>query len=202
MKLPTALSMVTAALLTACAAAPPTSYYTLLAKADNAAPPAQDPLLQVALDPVTVPAQVDSPQMVVRLGDGVIAPVETRRWIAPLAAEIRTALGVTLSQTLAAPNVSNVTPDPRLPLYRVRVAIQRFDSTLGSSARIDAAWTIRSGDHSATCTSSVTTPVSQGYEALALGHQRALRQIATEIGNGITALKAGRETSVCAEAAS
>jgi uncharacterized protein len=201
--LPAALAVTLAVTLAACSTTP-THYYTLLPSAEPAALPAQDPLLQFEIASVDVPPQVDIPQIVVRLGGGAVAPVETRRWIGPLASEIRLALGAALSAQLNAPDVSGVAADPTLPLYRVQLRVRRFDSALGASAQIEAAWTIRDvhdAQRAVTCESKASVTVAPGYEALAGGHQRALVEIATGIGKALLAVKAGRITSACAEAA-
>ena len=190
------------ALLAACASAP-TRYYTLLAPDAPNAAPAADPAFQFSVAPVAIPPQVDIPQLLVRQGAGAMQPVETRRWVAPLASELRDALAATLHARLAVPEVSGVSPDPRLPLFRVKVAVQRFESQLARSARIDAAWTIESARDAklaATCESSITVPVAAGYEALAEGHQKAVAAIATQISAALLQLRAGNATGACAAA--
>jgi uncharacterized lipoprotein YmbA len=187
-------------LLAACSSAP-TRYYTLLAPETANAVPAADPAFQFSVAPVAIPPQVDVPQLVVRQGAGSMLPVETRRWVAPLASELRDALAANLHARLAVPDVSGVNPDPRLPLFRVRVAVQRFESQLAKAARIDAAWTIESARDAklaATCESSVTVPVAEGYEALAEGHQKAVANIAVQIAAALLQLRVGNASGACA----
>lgn len=190
--------------LAACASAP-TQFYTLLPPAPAATiRAAQDPAFQITVGPVAVPAQVDVPTLVLRSGDGALTPVQTRRWIAPLDAEIRGALIAALSQRLGVAEVSNVAADPRLPTYRVQLGVQRFESTLGEAALIEAAWTVRASSdarRSATCSSRIRVPVSAGYEALARGHQQAVEQLAGEISRALLAVQAGRAASACVDAA-
>jgi uncharacterized protein len=144
--------------------------------------------------PVDLPAQVATPQMVVRTGGGEMVPVDTRRWIAPLADEIRGALSAGLSQRLGAHDIYGLPAGPAgsLPTYRISVKVQRFESALGAYARIDALWTVRrAGDDSAglTCGYSQSQPVQPGYEAMAEGHQQALGAIADRIAATVGGLR-------------
>jgi uncharacterized protein len=85
------------------------------------------------------------------------------------------------------------TPYPdRVPVYRVSVNVQRFESWPGSRALIDAVWSVRAVRTQAvlTCRSVVSEPVSGGYDALAQGHRRAVQQISTEIAAAVRNLAA------------
>ncbi|HZR37838.1 MAG TPA: PqiC family protein [Nevskia sp.] len=176
------------AALAACAEAP-TQFYTLLPPPAAAPPAAAAAPYQIDVQGVEVPPQVATQQMVVRTGAGELVPVDTRRWIAPLGDEIRDALSASLARRLGAHDVHGlshaVLPEGQgLPTWRIRLRVQRFESALGASARIDALWTLRRGDDAAaalTCASSVTESVGPGYEALAEGHQRAVAKLAARI---------------------
>ncbi len=190
-----------AACLAGCASAP-ISFYTLVPATTAEALPAQDPAFQIEVQTVDVPAQVDVPQMVVRESSGAVTPVATRRWIAPLSSEIRGALVAALTRRLGVPEVSGVAAEGSLPLYRIRLSVRRFDSTLGDAARIEAVWTIaaaRDAKRSVTCESRVSVPVAPGYSELAEGHQRVIAQIADGIAQTLPGLNSGRAS--CADAA-
>lgn len=199
-----AAASVAAVLLAACQSAAPIRFYTLLPPAAVTPPPAQDPAFRIAVGPVGIPAQVDTPKIVVREGNGRLIPVDGQRWIAPLANETRSALRAALTQRLGVPDSSDLgDAGSALPLYRVRVNLQRFESTLGRSARIDATWTIagaRDAARSATCDSRAEVAVGPGFEALAEGHQRALIRLADQIAAGLETLAAGKPALVCAAA--
>jgi uncharacterized lipoprotein YmbA len=197
--------MVAAALLAGCQSAAPIRYYTLLPAAGRDARPAQDPAFRIAVAAVAIPSQVDTPRIVIRESAGRLRPVETQRWIAPLADEVRAALGSALGHQLGVPDLGDATGDDagKLPLIRVRVALHRFESVLGQQALIEAGWTIASGSdpaRRASCDSRIDVRVGAGFDALAEGHQRALAMLAERIGRGIEALNAGRASSVCSAA--
>ena len=188
--------------LAGCASAP-LHYYTLV-------PPATDPTSDAAssspamaslpfeLLPVTVPAQVDQPQLVVRDGSQGVALLNGERWIAPLDDELRSALSTDLAHQLHSEDVSAL-PGSDKPLLRIKLDVRRFDSLPGSYALIDATWSVRvmhgaSGQGSAvSCNSRVSETVGAGYDALVQGHQRAIGRLAAQIaavaqslGNGQT----------------
>ena len=77
--------------LAGCASAP-LHYYTLVAPPGAAGATAAPAPYPFELLPVSVPAQVDVPQLVVREGGQGMLPLQDQRWIAPLGDEIRGAL--------------------------------------------------------------------------------------------------------------
>jgi len=190
----TAPATLGAALLLSACASTPTQFYTLL-------PPPQQQVaaapFQIELQPVDLPQQVSTPQLVVRTGSGEMVPVDTRRWIAPLGDEIRSALSADLTQRLGAADVyglSNAGAEKGVVTWRISVKVQRFESALGAYARIDALWTLRrSNDNAiaATCSSSLSENVEPGYAALVEGHQRALSDLAGQIAAGLASAQQG-----------
>ncbi|WP_322066040.1 ABC-type transport auxiliary lipoprotein family protein, partial [Burkholderia ubonensis] len=79
-----------------------------------------------------------------------------------------------------------------VPVYRVSVNVQRFESWPGQRAAIDAVWSVRAVGTQVvmTCRTSVAEPVGDGYDALVAGHRRALDAIATQAAAGVRALAA------------
>ncbi|MEO8778795.1 MAG: PqiC family protein [Rhodanobacter sp.] len=187
-------------LLAACASAP-MHYYTLLP------PVAAIPLNSVApiafeLLPVRVPAQVDQPQLVVREGGQSVAMLEGHRWIAPLADEVRAALGADLVRQLPGRNLTGMSTGGQ-SLLQVSVDLRRFDSQLGSYALIEGAWSVRllHGAKPAVlaCTSEISESVGPGYDALVQGHQRALAELASQVATAARSLAANQRGSCPSE---
>jgi uncharacterized lipoprotein YmbA len=179
--------------LAACASAP-MHYYTLVAPAPSApAPAAASAPLRFELLPVGIPAQVDQPQLVVREGGQGVAVLQGRRWIAPLADEVRGALSADLSRELGAQDVTGL-PAGNGPVLRIKVDLRRFDSVPGRYALIDATWSVRAlqGGAPLACTSRVEENVGEGFDALVAGHQRALAALAAGIAGAARALAAGQ----------
>lgn len=183
--------------LAGCGSTPATHYYTLVPPAGTAVTPAKA-TLQFEMLPLDLPAQVDRAEIVVRQ-NGELTPVDTRQWAAPLGNELRNAFSVALSRQLGAHDVYGLPHDAATPTWRVKLSVQRFDSALGASARIDAAWSLQKIGETAiaVCASSVTETVSPGYEALAAGHQQAIEAIAAQIGQTLSAAAASHTGVHC-----
>ncbi|MGN6282323.1 PqiC family protein, partial [Frateuria sp.] len=168
--------------------------YTLVAPAAGAVTPAAAaPGLPFELLPVSVPAQDDQPQLVIRQGGQGVAPLSGQRWIAPLAEEVRAALSAELAQALHAQDATGL-PSGGKPRLRIKVDLRRFDSAPGDYALVDAAWSVRQlqGDAMLACTSQFREPVGAGYDALVEGHQRALARLAGEIAQVAGPVAAGQ----------
>ena len=190
------LLVATAALLGACASAP-VHYYTLLPSAATEAP---NPAASLAFEllPVSVPAQVDQPQLVVREGGQSVALLEGERWIAPLADEVRGALSADLVRELPGRDVGSMSSGGKAVL-QIRLDLRRFDSQPGGYALIDGAWSVHrlhgAKPASLACSSRVRESVGPGYDALVQGHQRALDELAGQIAVVARALAAGQSAS-------
>ena len=196
--------LVAAALLAlaACASAP-LHYYTLVPPAGDTAISSNAPYgasLPFELLPVTVPAQVDQPQLVVRQGDQGIALLDGERWIAPLGDELRSALSADLTHQLHSEDVSAL-PSNSKPLLRIKLDVRRFDSLPGSYALIEGTWSMRvmhgANEQSGTiaCTSRISETVGPGYSALVQGHQRAMARLAAQIAGAARLLSSGQTGS-------
>lgn len=186
-----------AIVLGACSSAPPTHYYTLVPPVDAGAAQASGAAsFQFELLPVTVPAQVDLPQMVVRQGGQGVAMVQGERWIAPLGDEVRGALSANLTRDFHAQDVTGLPSQPASTV-RIKLDVRRFDSMPGSAATIDAAWSVRplKGGDPLACTSRISQSVGDGYDALVQGHQQAIEQLARQIGAVAGALATGHTAS-------
>lgn len=186
------LAVAFALALAACASAP-VHYYTLIAPATTqAVTNTQTAPFQFELLPVGIPAQADQPQLVIRQGGQGVVPLDSERWIAPLAQELRGALSADLAQAMRTQDATGLSGGK--PRLRIKVDLRRFDSAPGDYALIDAAWSLRllQGDASLACTSQVREPVGPGYDALVEGHQRALARLAGEIAQVAGPVAAGR----------
>jgi uncharacterized protein len=188
--------------LTACASAP-LHYYTLIAPAGSMAASGESagasgsnrPPLPFELLPVSVPAQVDQPQLVVREGGQGVALLDGERWIAPLADEVRGALSADLARALHSQDVSGLPANDK-PLLRIKLDLRRFDSQPGGYALIEGTWSVRvlHGGHAGAlaCSSSISETVGPGFDALVQGHQRAIEQLAGQIAAAGYSLESGQ----------
>jgi uncharacterized protein len=167
--------------LGACASSPP-RFHTLIAPAS--APASPGTAYAITVLPVSVPPQVDVPQLVLRSGASGIQLAESEHWIAPLPDELRGAFAALLSAQLNVADVSKLEAAPVLPVYRIRIDVRRFESQLGRWVLIDAGWTVQKAGADTpalVCSSAVRLPVTGGFSALVQGHQQALARIAGDI---------------------
>ncbi|KWN20110.1 hypothetical protein WT83_09560 [Burkholderia territorii] len=185
-----------AALALAACSSPPARFYTL-SPADAAAPvrsaPA-NPSFLIEVPSVGVPEQVAKNQLVVQKNAAQVDVLEQERWAAPPADEIRRALSDDLAAQLGTIDVANSAYPAGVPVYRISVNVQRFESWPGKRAAIDAVWSVRALGTQAvmTCRTSVAEPVADGYDALVAGHRRALDVIASQAASGVRAMAARR----------
>lgn len=192
-------SAVLALALAACASAP-TQFYTLLPQTSVETAPAQTPGYHIAMLPVTIPAQVDQPQMVVREGNDRVALLEGEQWMGPLGDQIRVAVSDRLQRDLGAVDVYGLPQADSGTVYRVKLDVRRFESVPGRYAQINAAWSV--GEHgqqasALSCSSSFRVPVGDGYAALVHGHQKALAALSDRIAGVIRAMASGSGIPVC-----
>jgi len=177
-----------AALAAGCASSPPSRYYTLSSTVAPAAPASR---FSVAVGPVRVPALVDRPQIVVSVGDNEVRLEEFHRWAAPLQEDLSRVIAENLIAALGTQRVS-VFPHSAGADYRVAVEVQRFESVPGTSATVDAAWSVRrtKDGREERGRSSVREPVQNaGFEALAAAHSRAAGRLAQDIADVIRRLE-------------
>ncbi|MBR8345340.1 PqiC family protein [Burkholderia ambifaria] len=193
-----------AVLALAACSSPPARFYTLSpagATATVRTAPANPPFL-IEVPSVGVPEQVAKNQLVVQKNGAQVDVLEQERWAAPPADEIRRALSDDLATQLDTIDVVNSAYPVGVPVYRISVNLQRFDSWPGKRAAIDAVWSVRALGTQAvmTCRTSVAEPVGDGYDALVAGHRRALDVIASQAAAGVRAMAAQRDAMATAPA--
>ena len=192
--------------LAACAS-PSSRFYTLGADSSAGAAGAASgaaggavttaaPAWMIEVAPVDVPPQVAKNQLVVQTGPTQVRVLEEERWASLPGDEIRRALSTDLTQQLGAIDVYGTAHSDAVPVYRVSLNVQRFESWPGSHALIDAVWSVRSLKTTAvlTCRSVVSVPVGGGYDALVQGHREGLLRVATQVGVAVQGLARGGVT--------
>ncbi len=118
------------ALLAGCASSPSTRFYTLSETAPAGSPPAGAGL--VTLTGVTIPGEIDRPQMVRRIGPNQLSISELDRWAAPLDEIIRRVLTEDIARRVASP-----VPGRQ---YSVSVDIRELYGDGSCNVTLRAAW--------------------------------------------------------------
>ena len=133
----------------------------------------------IQIESLTVPPQVDRPQIVVRQGNTGMAILETQWWGASLVDELRSAL---LDQMV------NSNPQRKIS---VRLEVQRFDSIPGQYGLIDVKWRLRTGDTALLpCRSTLQTPSGPSIDELVAAQQNNVKRLAALISKAATSTQA------------
>jgi len=168
-----------------CASTPEPRYYVLEPLAESPARPALDrPLF---LDSVSIPPQLDRPQMVVSRGAGEVTIDDGHRWAAPLQADITRVLARELASLASAPVQTEPAAVPP-GCDRVTVHIVAMDSRLGQDASLEATWEARGSGRMLSGSAKVREPATGDYRDLVQAHSRALARLAREIASTLAAL--------------
>jgi uncharacterized lipoprotein YmbA len=176
------------AVVAAGCASSPSRFYTLnsTAKADGS--PAAT--YAVMVGPVSIPAEVDRPQFTTQVAPNQIAVDEFNRWAAPLNDNIANAVAGDLAVLLGTARVAAVPLANFNADYQVTIDIQQFESVPGKSVRISVVWAVRktAGGVAQSGFTYANEPVSSdGFDALAAAHSRALAKVSANIAVAIRA---------------
>ncbi|OYQ29532.1 hypothetical protein B7L09_02145 [Pseudomonas mandelii] len=171
MAFPQKITLVTALLLLTACRSDPIQFHTLIpAQLGNQS---RGGVAEIQIESLSVPPQVDRPQIVIRQGNSGLAILETQWWAASLVDELRSAL---VDQLL------NTNPQRKLS---VRLDVQRFDSVPGQYALIDVKWRLRNFGESdttlVTCRSTLQTPSGPTIDELVVAHQNNVKRLAAAI---------------------
>ncbi|BAN54965.1 MULTISPECIES: PqiC family protein [Pseudomonas] len=167
MALPFKITLLLACTLLAACRSDPIQFHTLTPAQPGGAHGGAD----VVIEGLSVPPQVDRPQMVIRQGNSGLAILETQWWGASLADELRSALTDQLSHAGGRRKAS------------VRLEVQRFDSIPGQYGLIDVKWRLRAADASEllTCRSTLQTPAGPSIDDVVSAQQNNVKRLANLI---------------------
>ena len=140
-------------LLGACVGStPPSRHYVLTPLEAAPEGAAMDTELVFAVGPVSLPAYLDRPQIVLATGPNERRFAELARWAEPLDAGMNRTLRENLSRLLGSEHVTTWPGvQTEMPTVRVAVQVLRFDvSTADGQADLQARWTLFDADGNAT----------------------------------------------------
>jgi uncharacterized protein len=176
-------------LIAGCVSTPESRFFTLNATLNHAVDTSS---LSVVVGPVSVPAAVDRPQIVVTTGPNQVRVDDYNRWASPLQSGISRVVADNLVSLLGTPRVT-IFPQTLSANadYQAAVEVQSFGSALGEAATLDAVWTVRrvKDGRLQTGRTTVREPASgRGYDALAAAHSRAVARLSQNIADAVRAL--------------
>ena len=120
-------------LLGACASSPPTRFYTLSDTPGEATAPAG--ASQVLITVVSIPGEIDRPELVRRIGPNQLSVADLDRWAAPLDDTIRRVLTDDIARRVPGP----VSQPPRL----VAVDVREFYGDASCNVTLRAVWALK-----------------------------------------------------------
>jgi uncharacterized lipoprotein YmbA len=173
-----------AAFVTGCANSPSRFYTLSPSPAVNRN--ALSSKLAIVVGPVSIPATVDMPQIVVTKSLNQLSPDQFNLWASPLRSNIAQVVSANLAALLETSNVSSVfSVDAN---YRVSIDVQTFESAPGDAATLSALWMVRRVKDGNIVTGRTTVrevSTDLGYGALAAAHSRALGRLSVDIAEAI-----------------
>jgi uncharacterized lipoprotein YmbA len=128
--------------LAGCGSSPPTRFYTLAAAPAEASSPVAVPGTPIRVAAVTVPAELDRPQ-IVRREDATRLDIATLdRWAAPLEDQIRRVLSEDLSARLPGGVIAPTAPSVPAGTRSVTLDIDRFDADRSGHVVLAGEWAL------------------------------------------------------------
>lgn len=127
------VSTATLLLLGGCASSPPTNFYTLSDTAAETTAPAG--VGHVVISGVTIPGEIDRPEIVRRVGPNQLSVAESDRWAAPLEDTIRRVL---------TDDIGRRTPGAAAePQRAVAIDLHEFYGDASCNVTLRAVWTLK-----------------------------------------------------------
>lgn len=169
----------------------PSRFYTLSATATASTAASK---LSVAVGPVSIPAAVDRPQIVVSSSANQVSLDDFNRWASPLQDNIARVVADNLVALLGTSKVTLFPPGLNTEVdYRVTIEVRNFESAPGKSAALDAVWTVRRTKDGKTETgrTSVREPAKEGFDELAAAHSRGVARLSQDIADAVRTLDRG-----------
>jgi uncharacterized protein len=177
-------------------ASPPIKYYTL-SPAQWVATGSSQQTLTAVVAMRSVPAGLDTAELVVRRDDTHVELADGARWTAPFADEVREALNEGLRREYGIAGVDS-SPAHSPSLTRVDVSLRKFDAAVGDSVSLIADWTVTWQGRSEgppehlVCRSLFKEGAGAGLDGVVKAGQALVIRLAHDVGGAVTAIAAGR----------
>lgn len=172
--------------LVACAAGPPTSFYTLDAVGPEGAPAASTVAAPLVVT-VSLPEILDRTQLVRRAGPGQLTISPADRWAAPLDDLARRALAKDLALRLPGRLVTVDRPESASEPAVLRVAIEEFTADGAGRVTLDGHWTVTAGDGGTISPPSSVHIVTAATDSSAAAAVQAMSAALAQLGDQIAA---------------
>jgi uncharacterized lipoprotein YmbA len=178
------------AALGACGTSPATRLYTLAPVAESRGNPAsRSDAIVIGVRSVTLPEELDRPEIVTRTGPNTVQLAEFDQWSAPLRDSVMRVIGQDLTVLLSGDRVAVYPWPPGTSVDReLVVQVIRFDGQLGGRCVLHAQWQMltRRGARSVISgRSTLNDACGPDYAAFAATQSRLLATLSAEIASAI-----------------
>ncbi len=176
-------------LLSGCASSTP-HYYTLVSASESTPPILVAAPFVIRLHPVSIPEQLNQPQLVIRRDNGEIVMPDNALWASPLPEEMRSALSEQLERALNTVEITGLTPPQDKPVVGISMAVQRFDAWPERRASMEVTWRLSFAAGTAeelllTCRAQHQQATRGGIPGLVATQQALMHEIAQDIATSI-----------------
>lgn len=186
------------ALLAGCGSSPPIHYHALARQDPVDVPISGNARMLVEILPVAAPERLARSNLTVSDDQGQITVMETERWLAPVADDLRQLVADSLWRTARATDTYTApvpTPAVALPQFRLAVRLDRFDAVSGKAAVVAGSWSLfrlPNGPAQACRWEGRQTVGGQDAAAIAKAFSDASRQLADRIADSLLRAAASR----------
>ncbi len=175
---------------------PKTSYYQLSAPPITSIPTANKDM-RVMVGPVSLPAMIDQPELVVQDGANTVQLYPYQRWAGSLKNDVERVVASSLTQEISTPHVWSYSQSLQTQFnYQVFLDVQSLENKLGKEVVLDVVWAIKPNSRKDEASSKknaikaptingrtrVTEQVStEGFEALVEAQSKAFYKVSLDI---------------------
>ena len=161
---------------------------------------------RIMVGPVTLPAMVDRPQLVLQNANNTVQVYEYHRWANTLKGDVGDVIASNLAQALMISNVWNFAQSTQTNFdYQIFVDVQNIDTKLSGRVEVDVLWMIKSAPTTkpsskasglTTRSGALAKPImgrslvqeqvsGSGFEAVVAAQSRAFSKVGQEIARSI-----------------
>ena len=146
--------------------------------------------ISIGISPVSLPKYLKKSQIVTRTGNNELHLAEFDRWAGKIEEDIGSVIAENLTYFLSTDNVLSYPSMEAIDLdYNVKLAISRFDGSLGGQMELVARWAIFDGDgnslYGVKATHIIEPTKGGGYADMVAAQSRALASLSRELADAI-----------------
>jgi hypothetical protein len=183
-------------ILCGCSISPKVSYYHLSAPSLSSIPSANKDI-RVMVGPVSLPALIDQPELVVQDGANSVKLYTHQRWAGSLKNDVERVVASNLTQELSTPHVWSYSQSLQTQFnYQIFLDVQSLESQLGREVILDVVWAIKPMNKKEDIASKkvlnkngmingrskiIEQVSNEGFEALVEAQSRAFYKVSVDI---------------------